>query len=398
MEKHVIEQNIQEQCSLPMPPEDYAALLLPWYAEHRRPLPWRQHPTPYHVWISEIMLQQTRIEAVLAYYERFMQALPTVQALSAVNEDVLLKLWEGLGYYSRARNLQKAAKVVVEKWNGSLPSSYEDLLELPGIGEYTAGAIASISFGIAVPAVDGNVLRVLARLTACRADILQPKVKDMFRQLVFQMLPEDGAGAFNQGIMELGETVCLPNTRPLCEKCPFAGFCRAHETGMEMMYPIRTPKKPRTIDKRTIWVLLSTDEQDGKKRVLLHKRPGKGLLASLWELPNTQGWIDLEECGEAGLERKNKVAEVFPGNRLSLYGVDFPLHSLQKMPESKHIFTHIEWLMQGYCAQVPPMGAPEDCCWVTIQELAESYALPSAFRTYSRLLPILLETGKDENR
>lgn len=383
MEKRMVLEDMRESCRLPLPPEAYAPFLLPWYKKHRRPLPWRQHPTPYHVWISEIMLQQTRIEAVLAYYERFMQVLPTVEALSAAGEDDLLKLWEGLGYYSRARNLQKAAKIIAEKWDGSLPASYEELLQLPGIGEYTAGAIASIAFNLPVPAVDGNVLRVLARLTACREDILQPKVKEKFRQMIYQMLPENEAGAFNQGIMELGETVCLPNTQPLCDKCPFSHACMAHETNTETAYPVRSPKKPRIIEKRTVWVMISIGS-DGRKRVLLHKRPGKGLLASLWELPNITGWPDDGE------------GEDFPGNRLTLYDVDWPVTSWQRMPDGKHIFTHIEWLMQGYCTEVPFVEAPPNCCWATVQELSASYALPSAFRTYSRLLPILLDAGKDE--
>ena len=221
----------------------YGRALLNWYDAHRRLLPWRLDAAPYRVWVSEIMLQQTRIEAVLPYFDRFMRQLPTIRDLAACGEDRLLKLWEGLGYYSRARNLQKAARVILEQYGGEMPGDYEALLGLPGIGEYTAGAVASISFGIPVPAVDGNVMRVLARLTANGEDILRPAAKRWFTAAAAAMLPPEAPGAFNQALMELGETVCLPNAEPRCGECPLAGACFARERGIARQLPVRAPKR-----------------------------------------------------------------------------------------------------------------------------------------------------------
>ena len=357
------------------PPQDCAERLLLWYDRHERPLPWREAPTAYRVWVSEIMLQQTRIEAVLPYFERFMTALPDVRALAEADTDALMKLWEGLGYYSRARNLQKAARLVMEQWAGSLPASYDQLLTLPGIGEYTAGAVASIAFGIPVPAVDGNVMRVLARLFARSEDVMQPASKKLFWAIAREMVSPEHPGRFNQAIMELGETVCLPNTMPKCAECPLAGLCLAHKTGCERQLPVRSPKKARSIQERTIFLLISR-EAAGPKRVLLHKRPDTGLLSGLWELPGTDEALNAASAAKAAAEKA-----VVLDSRV--------------LPEGKHLFTHIEWRMMGYAFTVEPFAAPEGYCWVTARELAETYALPSAFRTYSRLLPVLLQDEDD---
>ena len=219
--------------------------LLFWFSQSHRDLPWRREPSPYHVWVSEVMLQQTRVEAVRPYYERFLAALPTVQALAGCPQEQLLKLWEGLGYYSRARNLQRAAQEIVRCYNGQLPASCDLLKKLPGIGDYTAGAIASIAFDLPVPAVDGNVLRVLTRVLACPDDIALPATKEAFRQLLLPVEPTPGAGAFNQALMELGAVVCLPNSPPQCLVCPLQGLCLAHQQGRETDYPVKAPKKAR---------------------------------------------------------------------------------------------------------------------------------------------------------
>ena len=226
--------------------ENISPALLDWFYKNRRSLPFREDPTPYHVWLSEVMLQQTRVSAVLPYYYRFLEELPDIPALAACGEEKLHKLWEGLGYYSRVRNLQKAAKLVCAQYGGELPADYDALRALPGIGDYTAGAIASISFGLPVPAVDGNVLRVLARLTADREDVLKPAAKKRLSALAAQMVPADRPGAYNQAIMELGETICLPNTAPDCSRCPLNDLCEANRLGCAAELPVRAPKKETT--------------------------------------------------------------------------------------------------------------------------------------------------------
>ena len=341
-----------------------------WYRHHMRPLPWRENPTPYRVWISEIMLQQTRIEAVLPYFDRFMTAFPTIRDLAEASEDTVLKLWDGLGYYSRARNLQKTARELMKR-EGALPASYEELLKLPGIGEYTAGAVASIAFGIPVPAVDGNVMRVLARLLTIHTDVMRPAAKKEFFHIAREMIPPDRPGAFNQALMELGETVCLPNTQPRCEECPLMNLCKAHSLGREQDFPVRSPKKAREIKDKTVLVLLTI--QEGERKVLLRKRPPHGLLAGLWELPNTESHLSAEKTAAWAAK----------------WG--FHTTSIRQLPEGKHIFTHIEWRMRGYCLEGAAKQTPSDCRWVSAAEMAENYALPSAFRTYTRLLPVLLQ-------
>ena len=344
-----------------------AERLLAWYSTHFRPLPWRQQPTPYRVWVSEIMLQQTRIEAVLPYYERFMRALPDVAALAAVPTDQLLKLWEGLGYYSRARNLQKAAQQLCRETGGELPADYAALLKLPGIGEYTAGAIASIAFGQAVPAVDGNVMRVLARLTGDSTDVLSAGAKAHFAAIAREMLPPQQPGRFNQALMELGETVCLPKAAPACDSCPWQPFCAACAGGLTDLLPVRARRKPRRIEQRQVAVVLLTGEVP---RVLLHRRPPSGLLAGLWELPNA-------------LEGQPVLPEALPVQ---------PLPEI--LPAGKHIFSHVEWHMTGklYRLTLPPgEELPADYAAVTLEQLQASYALPSAFRLYAAQLPAWIQ-------
>lgn len=345
-----------------------AAPLVEWFEADKRLLPWREHPTPYAVWVSEIMLQQTRIEAVIPYYRRFMNELPTVRDLAAVDPDRLMKLWEGLGYYSRARNLQKAAKTIVESYGGELPADYDALLSLAGIGEYTAGAIASIAFSIPVPAVDGNVLRVIARLTASDEDIMQPAVRKRMTALVAAIVPKDRPGSFNQALMELGERVCVPNTMPHCEDCPVAAFCAVVGTPLAAELPVRSKKKPRRIEKKTVTVLITNETP---ARVLLHRRPEGGLLGGLWELPSAQG----HEAPTLPLDCLERISD---------WG---------KLPDSRHIFTHIEWHMKAAVAVVKPTALPDTYEFVDAAALSRDRALPTAFRAYSQMLPTWLDTN-----
>ena len=262
---------------------DLGALVKPlcsWYEENKRELPWREDATPYHVWISEIMLQQTRIEAVMGYYAHFTAKLPNVKSLAEVPEDELLKLWEGLGYYNRARNLKKAAIQVMEQYEGELPADYEKLRGLAGIGNYTAGAIASIAYGIPAPAVDGNVLRVTMRFLNCDDDISKMSVRHQMEESIQSVIPEKMPGEFNQALMELGEVICIPNGMPLCDRCPLNDHCEGRAAGRQLQLPNKPEKKARRIEKKTILML----ELQG--RIGIRKRPADGLLAGMWEFPS----------------------------------------------------------------------------------------------------------------
>lgn len=346
-------------------PRELSALLLAWYDSSARELPWRSNPTPYRVWISEIMLQQTRVEAVKPYFLRFVEALPDVPSLAACPEETLLKLWEGLGYYSRARNLQKAARLLVEKHGGALPASFDALKSLPGIGEYTAGAIASIAFGLACPAVDGNVLRVLSRVTASREDIGDARMKKAWGEAIAVILPER-PGDFNQALMELGACVCLPNGEPLCGGCPLRGLCRAYGEGLTGELPVKAPKKARRVEERTVLFLR---REDG--RIALRRRPDTGLLAGMWEPVNLSGKLD---------QRAVLDALLFMG---------FLGRELTSLPVARHIFTHVEWRMTCWEAEVSGAGQPGDgLVWVLPEEIEKGYAIPSAYRaalTHARL-------------
>ncbi len=338
--------------------------LLSWYETVRRLLPFREAPTPYCVWVSEIMLQQTRIEAVLPHYAAFMEAFPTVSDLANADDERLLKLWEGLGYYSRAKNLKKAAVEICNTYNGELPADFLKLRSLPGIGDYTAGAIASIAFGLPVPAVDGNVLRVFSRLLCYNTDVLSQKGRRELTEAVKFVLPAYAPGAFNEAVMELGETVCLPNTAPLCGSCPLASVCKAHREKRETDFPVRLKKTTRRVEKRSVLVAI----QD--KKVLLCKRPDKGLLAGLYELPNKEGQLSADTLAAAfGLTLENEP---------------------QPLPAAKHLFSHVEWQLSGYVAHVAG-SAPANGRFVTAAELKDETALPSAFKAYGKLLIDVLE-------
>ena len=333
--------------------------LLLWYRANARDLPWRHTEDPYRIWVSEIMLQQTRVAAVLGYYEQFLQAFPSVYALANAPEDQLMKLWEGLGYYSRARNLQKAAKTIVNDLNGEFPDRYSDLLKLSGIGEYTAGAIASSAFGERVPAVDGNVLRVISRITENWDDINDPKTKKTYREMLEQVLPKsrEDMRIFNQAMMELGATVCVPNGEPKCEICPARFACLATKNGTALQLPIKSAKKARRIEQKTVFILLF---EDG---VVMHKRGDTGLLAGLWEFPNVDGTLDESQTYEY----------------LSKQGMH--IIDWKKQLSAKHIFTHVEWHMTGYVVRV--QGKLSEDLVLANAESFEQYAIPSAFIKFS---------------
>ena len=334
--------------------------LLEWYETHRRELPWRLDQDPYHVWVSEIMLQQTRVEAVKKYYVRFMEMLPDVQSLSEVPEDKLLKLWEGLGYYSRARNLKKAAQRIVHDCGGVFPDTFASLIRLPGVGEYTAGAVASICFHEKVTAVDGNVLRVVARVTGSRENVLLQEVKKKMEKQLVKVLPDD-AGSFNEAMMELGETVCLPGDAAKCQECPLYDVCIAYRDGLTSELPVRIKRTKRRQERRTVLLLMS---EDG--RIAIEKRPDKGLLAGMYQLPNVEGF-----CAEPDI-----------CSTVEAWGMQ--VQEINFIKEAKHAFTHLDWLMKGYLVRV---AHPEGTFfWVTPEELQEKYALPTAMKPFAPLL------------
>ena len=330
-------------------------LLLPWYRENRRDLPWRADRDPYHIWLSEIMLQQTRVEAVKGYYAQFLAVLPGIKDLAVCEEDALHKLWEGLGYYSRVRNLKKAARVIMEQYDGIFPRKYEEVIRLPGIGEYTAGAICSIAFGQPVPAVDGNVLRVLSRLCNDASPIDLPETKRKVRERLLAIYPEE-AGDFTQSLMELGATVCGPNRKPDCENCPCAAVCKGYLAGTAESLPVKSPKKEKRQEDRTVFLF----HCDG--RYAIEKRPGKGLLAGLWQFPNVSGHLEtaqaLDEAERMGLHPRN----------------------IRKEIHRKHIFTHIIWNMKGIYLDVAECSGAFQ--WLTEEEINTQAALPTAFRLF----------------
>ena len=357
---------------------DIAPPLLKWYDGHRRVLPWRENPAPYRVWVSEIMLQQTRVEAVKPYFERFMEALPGIPELAQAPEDKLLKLWEGLGYYNRARNLQKAAQAIMAEYGGRMPDSREELLKLPGIGSYTAGAVASIAYGRAVPAVDGNVLRVISRYRADGRDMLNDKVRKSVEEDLKAVMPKDRPGDFNKALMELGAIVCIPNGAPKCGECPWEASCKAHIEGRETEFPKKAAKKARSIEKKTILVI-----QDAM-RAAIRKRPAKGMLAGMYEFPSEEGHLSQEEV-LALLKEKG-------------------LHPLriQKLPDSRHVFTHREWDMIGYAVRVdelePVGGTQEGLLFIEPSLTEKEYPIPSAYAAYTGYLQIRLGNDKFEEK
>lgn len=342
--------------------EEIAGPLLAWYDDNARILPWREDASPYRVWVSEIMLQQTRVEAVKPYFERFTSELPGIRELAECPEERLLKLWEGLGYYNRVRNMQKAAQAVMEECGGRMPGDYEKLLKLPGIGHYTAGAVASIAFRIPVPAVDGNVLRVLSRVTMCGDDILKQSVKSRWESELKAVIPKDRPGDFNQALMELGAVICVPNGMPKCGSCPIRELCMAREHDRIFEYPKKAQKKSRKVEDRTVLVI-----REGE-RTAICRRPEKGLLAGMYELPNLKGRLSQQE-----------VLDYLKKRKLS------PIR-IRRLEDAKHIFSHIEWHMTGYLIRVEETenGESDGLIFVEPEKKEETYPIPSAFGAYMK--------------
>ena len=366
-----------------------------WFKGNARVLPWRENPIAYYVWISEIMLQQTRVEAVKPYFDRFIRELPDVKALAECPEDKLLKLWEGLGYYNRARNLKIAANQILEEYDGVIPTEYEELLKLKGIGNYTAGAIASIAYGKAVPAVDGNVLRVISRVTADDSDIMKQSVRNHMEQKLYELMTteiyeelqtheslerysgQDDSevlpSIFNQALMELGATVCVPNGAPHCEVCPWHDLCEARKQDRIRELPVKKKAKARRIEEKTVFII-----KDGEQ-LALHKRANKGLLAGMYELPNTEGHLTEQEAIKY-IEEKGYT----------------PIR-IQAVCDAKHIFSHVEWHMKGYVVflQSPEYAQSEKENWlfINVEETRHNYAIPSAFVKYTEYLNMTI--GKE---
>lgn len=348
--------------------------LVEWYRKNKRELPWRDIDDPYRIWVSEIMLQQTRVEAVKPFYARFLNALPTVSDLADVEEDKLLKLWEGLGYYNRVRNMQKAAQQIMEIHGGEFPREFEAIRGLTGIGNYTAGAIGSFAFGIPKPAVDGNVLRVISRITGSYDDIMKASTKTKVEEQLSEVIPKDAACDFNQGLIELGAIVCVPNGAPKCEACPLAHICEAHQKGIEMELPVKKKAKARKIEKKTVFIF-----KDGEN-VAIKKRPKKGLLAGLYELPNVEGELTQDEA--LAYSRSIGLA---------------PLH-IKPLGEAKHIFSHVEWQMTGYSIRVDELekSCTENMLFIHPEEVQNEFPIPAAFEKYVKYVNVKIGQEKFE--
>jgi len=333
--------------------------LIDWYQKNKRELPWRQTKNPYYIWVSEIMLQQTRVEAVKDYYKRFLEELPTLEDLAYIEEDTLMNLWQGLGYYNRARNLKKAALFIVEELEGDFPDSYSQLIQLPGVGEYTAAAIASICFNEKVPAIDGNVMRVTSRLLNCSDNIDAVKTRKIFFAKLQRVMPKD-ASSFNQGMMELGATICIPNGEPLCYKCPLQEGCLALKNNNQAKVPVKKKKKKRRIIEKTVLVFKY------KEQILIQKRPDKGLLAGLYEFPNLEG-----------IYTRAKLID-FCQKQSIFYD------TIKLLGNTTFVFTHVEWHMKGYVLDLnfPYLKSRQ---WIPLNDL-EKYPFPTALKFYFDLV------------
>ena len=350
--------------------------LVSWYLDHKRDLPWRENVTPYRVWVSEIMLQQTRVEAVKPYYDRFLRELPTVKDLAEAPEDKLLKLWEGLGYYNRVRNMQKAAQQIMVDFHGEFPNTYEEICTLKGIGNYTAGAISSFAYGIPKPAVDGNVLRVITRLTADNSDIMKQSTRTHIEKELEKVIPASAASDFNQGLIELGAVVCVPNGKPACEKCPLSFCCEAKKLEIQEMFPVKTKQKKRRIEEKTVLVFCDNE------KIAINKREKRGLLAGLYELPNVSGHLDSDE-----VIKYSKEIGLLPVR-------------VEQLSDAKHIFSHVEWHMKGYFVKVDELEKTNRKGFLFIhpREIQKEYPIPSAFENYMSWVQMKLVCDRIEGK
>lgn len=348
--------------------------LVEWYRQNKRELPWRDIDDPYRIWVSEIMLQQTRVEAVKPFYARFLKELPEVSDLAKAEEDKLLKLWEGLGYYNRVRNMQKAAQQIMVEYGGAFPRDYERIRKLTGIGNYTAGAISSFAFGIPKPAVDGNVLRVISRITGSYDDIMKASTKTKVEEQLEAVIPKEAACDFNQGLIELGAIVCVPNGAPKCEECPVSHLCKAYQEGIQEELPVKSKAKARKIEKKTVFIF-----KDGEN-VAIRKRPSKGLLAGLYELPNVEGELTQEDA----LEYSRSIGLA-------------PLR-IKPLGEAKHIFSHVEWQMIGYSIRVDELenSCTENMLFIHPEEVENEFPIPAAFEKFVKCVNVKIGQDKFE--
>ncbi|MBR0444285.1 MAG: A/G-specific adenine glycosylase [Clostridia bacterium] len=333
---------------------EWVPQLTEWYTQNARDLPWRRTSDPYRIWVSEIMLQQTRVEAVKTYYLRFIQRYPDIPSLASADDDELLKLWEGLGYYSRVRNMKRAAERIADSGKNALPADYDGLLALPGIGSYTAGAIASIAYRLPVPAVDGNVLRVLARLHEDPSDVKSPAFRRKAETFLKSVIPPDMPGTFNQALMELGATVCLPSGAPLCGGCPLHSHCAAHQNGSEQKYPLKQSKPSRRTENKTVFALSLNG------RYLGYRRPEHGLLAGLYQLPDEVSFLPDES-----------FLPYLKGHGLNPAG-EIRIYS------RKHVFTHMEWHMKVFAVSVSLLADRLPEGWLSLDP--DLHSLPTAYR------------------
>ena len=337
----------------------YQEGLLQWYDKNRRVLPWREDSSPYKVWISEIMLQQTKVDTVIPYFLRFMEEIPSIFALANVSEDKLLKLWEGLGYYNRARNLKKAAQVILADYNGRMPTQVVELQTLPGIGPYTAGAIASIAFAQKTPAIDGNVLRIVSRITVNTGNTKERKVQKEIEEFIWMVLPDKRTGEFNQALMDLGATICIPKGTPKCSICPLSNLCKGNSRGIAGTLPVKSAKKKRKVEERTIFIL------SYRGKIAIRKRPSTGLLSKLWEYPNVEGFT-----------KENEIN--FLIKSWGLY-----TKSIIELNSSTHLFSHLEWQMKGYYLEVEVVNNHNDFTWASRKEIIKKHSIPTAFKTFT---------------
>lgn len=332
-----------------------------WYQQNKRNLPWRIDQDPYHIWISEIMLQQTRIEAVINYYKKFMEEIPSISFLADIEEDKLLKLWEGLGYYSRARNLKKAAQMIQNEYHGVFPTTYQELVKLPGIGDYTASAISSICFNEKQATIDGNVLRVYTRLKNDFSNIDLLNTKKRIQKEIINKLPVN-SGAFNEALMELGETICIPNGTPQCEICPIKKYCIAYAKNTYSELPKRNPK----IEKKELEYTVLLFKKDNQ--FIIQKREQPGILTKMWEFPNVEGHLTIKKI-------KNYLEE--------FYSLSLDKIKIKKSISTTHIFTHQKWKMISYIIEVEDLP---NKIWKTEEEIIEEYAIPTAFQPFIKVL------------
>ncbi|MCP3739659.1 A/G-specific adenine glycosylase [Rossellomorea sp. BNER] len=332
--------------------------LIGWFTEEQRDLPWRKDQDPYKIWVSEIMLQQTRVDTVIPYFLNFIDKFPTVATLASAQEDEVLKAWEGLGYYSRVRNLQSAVKEVHEQYSGQVPNTPQEISKLKGVGPYTAGAILSIAYGIPEPAVDGNVMRVLSRILSIWEDIAKPSSRKLFEEAIRKLISHENPSYFNQALMELGALICTP-TSPKCLLCPVREHCHAFYEGVQNELPIKTKKKSTRSVSLAAAVLVNE-----KGEFLIHKRPNQGLLANLWEFPNC-------EIGDFSTARKQ--LKQFLNNE---YGLQVNLENGVKT-KIDHIFSHLKWNISVYFGKINQSDQPNHSSMkiVTEEELAK-YAFP----------------------